>query len=344
MKRFPIAIVLAIAVINICTGCPEMMPGMGMMDPPVVEETTPRVFGDGSAGAKVVNADETLLDANPQYTDFVVEEGVTLTIASGAVIRVTGTFTNRGTIVVNTGAEGADRTGFDSTTLDGSTRPPQAGFSTRAAGSGEIGGSAAGRSAGVGGDGLSEFESRVTLRLGVNAGGGGGAGRDAGGDGGGALTVIAFGKISNDGVIRAEGGDGSSGAGGGGGGAIILASKTNVTIAHGATLSTCGGAGGGAADGEGPGGGGGGGIVHAIAPEIVNAGAVDVTGGAAGAGGADGSVTASIRSGGGGGGAGAGKGGDGGGVSSGASADPSDAGAGASGFWLMTTADPTSLL
>lgn len=51
---------------------------------------------------------------NFQFTDFSVAAGVTLTVPSGTVIRCTGTFTNNGTIVVNTGAPGGSADGWAS--------------------------------------------------------------------------------------------------------------------------------------------------------------------------------------------------------------------------------------
>src|SRR6185436_15592993 len=70
-----------------------------------------RIFGDGSAGAKTVAADEvwTGLTAptNPQFTDVTINAGTTLTVQSGTVIRCTGTFTNNGMIVVSVAAAGA---------------------------------------------------------------------------------------------------------------------------------------------------------------------------------------------------------------------------------------------
>ena len=56
-----------------------------------------RIYGDGSAGAKTVNAAEnwntTPANAvNLQFTDFTVNAGNTLTVDSGMVIRCSGTF------------------------------------------------------------------------------------------------------------------------------------------------------------------------------------------------------------------------------------------------------------
>src|SRR2546425_2515539 len=78
---------------------------------------TPRIFGDGSAGARVIDASQNLRqggvgDVNFQYTDFTVNPGVTLTIQSGLVLRCTGSFVNNGTIVIKTGASGGQNAFF----------------------------------------------------------------------------------------------------------------------------------------------------------------------------------------------------------------------------------------
>src|SRR5207244_3958635 len=61
-------------------------------------------FGDGSAGDRLVAADEDWSDAaqlpaNLQFADFIVNAGVTLTLPSGLTIRCAGFFLNRGHIV-----------------------------------------------------------------------------------------------------------------------------------------------------------------------------------------------------------------------------------------------------
>ncbi len=305
-----------------------------------------RIFGNGSSGARTISSDASFAsagDANDQYTDFIVDTGVTLTVPSGTVIRCTGQFINRGTIVVADGAVGGERSGVDTSSFDPSGRPAQPGVSTRVAGNGEVGTDAAARAGGLAGGGLSEFESAVTLDIGVNAGGAGGAAFAAGGGGGGGFTVIAQGEITNSGAINARGAAGAVGGGGGGGGVVILASGTRVTQAAGASISVKGGDGGASGAAEGPGGGGSGGIIHFLAPDISNGGTTDVTGGAAGALGVAGSVTAAMRSGGGGGGATAGNAGAGGAVSAGAAADPAAAEGGSAGFILQTVTDPKAL-
>ncbi|MCA9244651.1 MAG: hypothetical protein KDA32_11880 [Phycisphaerales bacterium] len=302
------------------------------------------IYGDGSAGDRSYSGDDTLdNERNLQFNDFSVDAGVTLTIQSGAVLRIKGAFTNKGRIVVKTGGEGGDRVGVDSSTLFAATRPPEPGVATLAAASGEVGGDAELRSGGAASNGLSEFEARQTLRIGVRAGGGGGAGMGKGGNGGGGLTIIAEGAISNIGEIIAEGSAGVDGGGGGGGGVIMLASATSVSNQAGGMIAVRGGAGGASTSDSGAGGGGGGGFVHMIAPEVLSEGGVDIAAGAAGATGAAASITSSMRSGGGGGGASAGDGGTGGTVMYGANADPMEPGDAEDGFLLITEADPTAL-
>ncbi|RMF71248.1 MAG: hypothetical protein D6744_18300, partial [Planctomycetota bacterium] len=190
------------------------------------------VYGDASAGTLRVTEDIRLGDqgdVNMQFEDVIIETGVTLTVQSGTVIRCRGTFENRGSIVVQTGAEGGGRAGVDASTQVVSENPPQPGISTLAAAGGEAGDSTAERSGGAEGTGLSEFESRANLSVGVLAGGGGGAGAALGGDGGGGFTVVAAGAIRSQGEVMALGDDGANGSGGGGGGVVIFASRTSIT-------------------------------------------------------------------------------------------------------------------
>ncbi len=302
-----------------------------------------RVYGGAVAGTRVVDADVRIAgpDAQRQYEDFIVEEGVTLTVQSGAVIRCTGQFINRGTIVVEFGTRGADREGTDAGTLAESLRPAAIGVSKLAAASGEAGGTSSDRSGGAGGEGLSEFESRLLLLNRTQAGGAGGAALASGGGGGGAMTVIAAGPIVNEGQILAPGESASDGGGGGGGGIVVLASGTSISNASGAAILAQGGDGGDATEAAGPGGGGGGGIVHLMAPEIAGDGEIAVAGGSAGTTDDGLPVTAAIRSGGGGGGATAGVGGVGGSVPGGADADAGEGTPGAEGDFVTTLASAT---
>jgi len=267
-----------------------------------------RIYGDGSAGPRTVTGDETLEDANRQYTDFTVGAGVTLTVPSGTVIRCTGQFVNNGTIVVGTASPGA-KEAVRNSTIDSTYQPPGQGVALTAAARGELGPAGNFYFGGFGGIGLTATQARSILQPGVSAGGGGACGVFAGGDGG----------------------------GGGAGGVVVLASKARVD--NRGVLSAKGGAGGANGTSDGPGGGGGGGIVHLLAPVIDDSGVVAVDGGSAGP------LTATkavgLRAGGGAGGSCGGGGGAGGSVSSDDSAQ--SAAPGGVGHALKTQVDPTAL-
>lgn len=331
-------------------GCPMNM--NGAMPPP---QNVPLVYGNGSAGARVVNSDENWNNAdqaptNLQFTNLTIEAGATLMLPSGMTIRCTGTFTNNGNVVVRTGADGGFA-GASTAEGDFSTLAvaPVAGIGTLAAQASEGGSSSSARLGGRGGFGISEFEARQVLVVGTAAGGGGAAaGTDSqpgipsinvGSSGGGSVRILAAGTITNaaGASITADGDDGEGG--GGGGGVIIMASMTSITQAG--TVSARGGDGESGDSNEAPSGGGGGGLVHLLAPSITSTGAVDVSGGAAGAIGPG--VSAVTRFGGGGGGASGGSGGNGGSVPGDALATPTAATAGAAGFSIETLTDPTSL-
>jgi len=306
-----------------------------IVEPALTLPSGPSIYGDGSAGARTISADTTLAEPNPQFTDFTVSAGVTLTVESGTVIRCTGTFRNDGTIVVGFGAEGSDQRGFGG--LDVSYTPAEAGVALRAPAPGEYGDNAGIRIGGVGGIGVSEYQARMILRPGPKAGSGSGGAYSAPGKrGGGSLVVLARVSVHNGGVIAADGEDASTRCGGGAGGIVILASADSV--ANTGTINANGGDGGANDTFAGRGGGGGGGIIHFLAP-TVNNGAANVHGGQGGA--AAGNVTQSPRQGGGGGGACGGAGGDGGLVA--LSNTPAAGAAGASGYVIVTAADPGSL-
>ena len=296
-----------------------------------------RIYGDGSAGARTIRADETFDDPNRQYTDFAVASGVTLTIPSGTVIRCTGTFTNDGTIVVATGSPGAGEAVRDST-IDSMYQPPGQGVALAPAARGELGPAGNFYSGGFGGTGLTAAQARSVLEPGVTAGGGGSCGVFSGSAGGGGLTVLAAGPIVNAGSLRADGaGPGAFGSGGGAGGVVVLASKQRVT--NRGVIRAHGGAGGQNGNSDGPGGGGGGGIVHLLAPVIDDTGAITAEGGAAGN--VTGTAGLGLRAGGGAGGSCGGGGGAGGSVAS--NNTPLAASPGDTGHVLQTRADPTAL-
>lgn len=317
-----------------------------------------RVYGDGSAGDRVVSSDEDWNSGpdqpkNLQFASLTIDAGATLTVPSGMTIRVTGQFVNHGTIVVLPAADGGfagmDGPGndddFSSTPVD-----PVAGIGTLAAQAGEVGGASSAQLAGRGGIGLSEFEARQLLTITTLAGGGGAVGgpdsngsitSNFGSKGGGALRILAMGGINNgaDGEIHADG-DGGVG-GGGGGGVVILASMSGVE--NNGAISAVGGDGEDTQDAEAASGGGGGGIVHMLAPSVSNEGTIDVAGGHGGAA-AVGAIASSTRYAGGGGGASGGDGGKGSFVPLGVLPLPPKAGDGEVGFSLVTEVDPTALL
>lgn len=297
-----------------------------------------RIYGDGSASERTVSATETLADVNLQYTNFTVASGVVLTVPSGTVIRCTGTFTNNGTILVQTFARGGFGIGDDSNDLI-AVAPPNEGVAARSAGQGEFGDNSDLRSGGEGGVGLREAEALWILSPGPSGGGGGAATDDSGTAGGGTLVVLARDRITNNGTISADGQNAlNAGSGGGGGGIIILASLIEVVNAG--TLNARGGNGENADDNEAASGGGGGGFTHLLAPSVPNTGTRVVSGGAAGTG-AGGSTTTTLRRGGGGGGACAGNGGNGGQIET--SNVTGAAVAGSEGFNFVSALDPTPL-
>jgi hypothetical protein len=294
---------------------------------------TLRIYGDGSAGGRSIVGSVTLNDPNPQYTNFTIASGSTLTVHSGTVIRCTGSFQNEGTISVNPALRDHPRFG------ENGVRPSTV----------SSGGLAA--LGGTGGLALYSGVARQLLKLGILGGGNGfRESADTGGDGGGNFAVLCAGGVVNQGSISAHGtGAPGPARGGGGGGFILLASGTSVS--NSGALIANGGAGGAllATDsnstGFAAGGGGGGGIVHLIAPSATNSGSITVNGGAGGSAGGAGSISGFVYLGGGSGGGSGGAGGDGGTVNPGNIGNDSTTagGAGAQGLALTTTADPAAL-
>jgi hypothetical protein len=361
LKQLPqhskiVAPLIAVALMSI-GGCPfnsgtasNIQNSINNADPnQTASQTLSRIYGDGSAGARVIDRDLRLGDQgdiNLQYTDFTIEPGVILTVQSGTVIRCIGEFTNNGTIIVQSGANGGDRRSTGSSSLANTTRSPVSGLSTLTAAAGEITNSGAAVFGGEGGVGLSEFETRTTNFASVVAvGAGGAAAVGDGGSGGGGLAVFAAQTLTNDGAINADGQSApDGGGGGGGGGGVLLASREMVVNTSNASISAVGGDGGAATSEAAPGGAGGGGVVHMIAPLINNTGAADVSGGSAGPSGAENSIASDTRAAGAGGGASAGNGGTGGDISAGVAPTPSDATGGTAGFILETLIDPSAVL
>ena len=282
------------------------------------------LYGDGSSGEHVVSSDATLDPSELLFTDFTVEAGATLTVPSGTVLRCTGTFTNRGTIVVQPYAAGGT---LRTVLIEGypQVKPAHPGLAASSASLGTVatlGSSAYGSAGGVG---LGEARAR-SVRIVGPEGGGGGGGRDSwpGGAGGGTLTVLAQGPLVNEGSIQANGSSTPGGAsvGGGGGGVLVLASATRIM--NSGALRAAGAPGSPALKepsgnwGLGGGGGGGGGLIVAVSPILEGAGGLSVSGGAGGAPAGTLAAGATGRGGGGGGGASVGEGGWGGGVGAGA--------------------------
>ncbi|RMG39274.1 MAG: hypothetical protein D6719_13715 [Candidatus Dadabacteria bacterium] len=303
-----------------------------------------RIYGDGSAGSRTVSLSTTLGadgNYNYQFVDFTVNSGVTLTVRSGTIIRCSGTFTNNGTITVDTGANGGFTYNVNGSAVSLAANEPQPGHARRAAQNGEIGDNSLTRKGGKGGNGLTVEAASQLLAPGLYGGGGGGADgaglQNIGSAGGGSFTVLAKQGIVNAGTISADGQ--TLFGGGGGGGIIILASKNSIDNTG--AITAKGGNGDNSSSNQGAGGGGGGGIVHLLAPVISDTGTINVSGGLAGTAGAAGSVTANPRTGGGGGGGCGGSGGAGGQVNT--AGDPGTAANGGDGYIFKTAADPTAL-
>lgn len=293
-------------------------------------------------------------DFNLQLRNFTVNDGVTLTIPSGLVIRCSSEFANSGTIVVKSYAKGGTQDSINysdlSKTVVPAMDPARDGLlTTKGPQTGEIALSPSGGSQGGYGMGTDNtFTLSSIVRPGA-LGGGGGAGSllSNGGSGGGTLTVLANGTIFNYGTIRANGEASMfTGGGGGGGGIIVLASKSGIEN-HG-TLEAKGGDGGAAGQNMssqivvGSGGGGGGGFIHLISPDISAEGDEIVAGGDPNNLSLSSSLT--VRQGGGGGGAGAGRGGSGGDIPSGSGSVSNNLGSGGmEGVVLLNRQDPTAL-
>ena len=292
-----------------------------------------RIYGDASFGDRVVAANETFDDQNPQYRNFTIDPGATLTVPSGTVIRVSQTFLNQGTIIV---------------------AQPSADL-PRFASNGKIMDSESGGDEAPGGDGGAIMPPGIIKQLlrltNVGAGLGYRERLDAGGLGGGTFTVLAGQTIDNSGIIRANGTNASGAYRGGGGGGFIILAALEIVDSSG-SIEAIGGNGGTfqATDpttftGYGSGGGGGGGIIHLIAPAINISGSTSVLGGNGGPAAPAASITGITYYGGGGG------GGSGGGGGQGGTVNPANIGNnsatagqnGANGVVIQTLTDPTSL-
>lgn len=266
-------------------------------------------WGDGSAGARVISADESFDDDNLQYTDFTVDAGVTVTIPSGTIIRCTGTATINGTINIDTAGSSGGPSSL------GAHKLASQGLSSQSAGNGEVGSNASNRQGGYTALALDSTLGRSIIRPPVFAGGAGGGGiggSGTNGEGGGGFAIYCKDgiNISGTGIISAAGGYGGNCQGGGAGGVIVLASSGTVT--HTGAVRARGATGGAWSTACGSGGGGGGGLIHILAQTITgNDGNLSVSAGSGIAAQGAGTVTQATRSGGGAGGALFGTGGQG---------------------------------
>lgn len=292
---------------------------------PPGEPGSVRLFGNGSAGSLTITSSQSLSSTNLNVTDLLIEAGVVLRIPSGTVIRCTGSFVNRGSIIVERGLGQAQRVGDNGSLI---TIPSSRGQSAQG---------------GAGGRALPQA-AIVSLRPGLFAGGEGARTvNDSGGEGGGSLFIISRGQLRNEGTISANGGNATqSGRGGGAGGFLVFGSEDSILNLG--RLEVSGGAGAafspsGPEDaGLGPGGGGGGGIVFLISPSVTSSGPAQLSGGSGGGG--VGVITALFYTGGWGGGGSGGKGGAGGNVA--ADGVISAGEAGAEGVLITSTAELTS--
>lgn len=309
------------------------------------------LFGsDGSGGDMNVTTSTNWSDAapaNPNFGNFTVSAGQTLTLAAGTTIRCSGNFTNNGTITVSTGAvSGVMHDVFTGPTTYG--RPANPGDTRSAAGWGEsvINYNATTLNGGPGGTKIDRGTAATAFNN-FRIGGGGGMGTSdstANGSGGGLVKIYCTGSVVNNGTINANGTAGGSGGGGGGGGIVVLASLTSIDNTSG-SINANGGNGGNNSSSTGNGGGGGGGIVIFAAPTI-NAGASVSAAPGAGGTGTTLITVGSPTIGGGGGGACGGNGGAGGGITAyvfGAGL-PGNGANGAPGFSLQIKANPASLV
>ncbi len=300
-----------------------------------------RFYGDGSANALTIASDTNWSSTPPDgnnlnFTDIVIDAGNTLTVPPGTTIRCSGTFTNNGSIIVNSNAN--HEFFLIQSIAQNRTPSPGRGDTLRAA-SNPRGHTALGVELG-GGDGGIGIPKTVAASSFNNFkyGGGAGAGaqRVSGGSGGGLLKVYCKGGIINNGTISADGR-----IDGGGAGIVILASSTAINNDLGSIQAN--GGDGAPSDGDsGAGGGGGGGIILLVAPEISNLGVTSITGGNAGTGGT--TITQAIHSAGGGGGASGGNGGRGGRIDSSNIARDNDATDGNDGYVLEINANPAHMM
>jgi hypothetical protein len=176
-----------------------------------------KIFGNGSAGVRVISSNITLDDSNPQYESFTIDAGVTLTVHSGTVIRCTGSFVNNGTLQVLTASRNSPKYAENG-------GPPTADPSATDSVPG-----------GLGGNAIDSGVARSLLRPSLlTAGDGNGVGATPGsGFGGGTLVIMAGISVVNSSgaMIIADGESAATlSAGGGAGGLVILCAKQNLAF------------------------------------------------------------------------------------------------------------------
>lgn len=248
------------------------------------------IYGDGSAGPLTISVD-TDWQMNPptsyEFTDVTIAAGVTLTVPSGVTILATGTFTNLGTIEVQTWGGAGSISYQDEPLPDGGAGPivtvsvfePARGVASRAARNGVVTRGPGAPSA-HGGYKMPTAAARRLIRITEEGGGAGGSACASptsclGGEGGGAFSVRAAGVVQA-GAIHANGGAATlECAGGGAGGVIVIVSAVSISVGAITARGANGGSNGFGAACAG-GGGGGGGIVHLVAPQVGPTTSVDV--------------------------------------------------------------------
>ena len=313
--------------------------------------TASRFYGDGSAGDLLVAAGGTdnwslTPPTNTNFQNVEIENGSSLIVPAGTIIRCTGSFVNRGTIIVMPNGKGGYRSYTDSdpsgtwsyTGVPAS--PGDTGVSSQPGASG----TADLLAYGYGGSGIRRAVAASAF-MGFRWGGGAGSGtRYAGSSGGGLLKVLCQGEVRNEAgaEIRAKGFGSISlrGSGGGGGGIVVLASQQSVVNAG--NIDVSGGVGGLSSIDTGAGGGGGGGIAVLVAPQVTNSGTVDVSGGAAGSESTSTGTATGMRYAGAGGGASGGSGGHGTSLNAGGVYTPATPGE--DGYVLEITANPATMM
>jgi hypothetical protein len=251
--------------------------------PSVFGITLPGAFGDGHDGAVHYTTNTTLTE-DVRATTIIVDSGVTVNQA-GFLQLATVSITNDGTIA-DDGADASGATPGAARSADctcqvaggnGGARATQGGDTVTTGFNGQGTAEALGASGGAGGGGgagiggtnnswdlvtttSSPFASTnplfvvipdlvyINLLVTVGAGGGGGTATTGGtGGAGGGMVRLGSPLITNNGTIRAKGGNGSDGTaagggggGGGGGGRIVIAGGIAVV----GTMSVAGGTGG----------------------------------------------------------------------------------------------------